>query len=226
MSAERAIRLPKLGLTMTEGTLVEWLVQPGQTVQAGDLLYICETEKIANEIAADEGGTIGALLVEPGMTVEVGTVLATWAGSPLSVAPPALPSVTAALPAAANGLPDAGATSASARDGRLLATPHARKLARARGVDLSLIVGTGPKGRIKACDVPSAASAVAPRAAAPAVATPPGVAQAVVSTAAQRTVAARMAQSKREIPHFYLDTAADVGALLDLHRQAKARAGG
>jgi len=226
VSAERAIRLPKLGLTMTEGTLVEWLVQPGQTVQAGDLLYICETEKIANEIAADEGGTIGALLVEPGMTVEVGTVLATWAGSPLSVAPPALPSVTAALPAAANGLPDAGATSASARDGRLLATPHARKLARARGVDLSLIVGTGPKGRIKACDVPSAASAGAPRAAAPAVATPPGVAQAVVSTAAQRTVAARMAQSKREIPHFYLDTAADVGALLDLHRQAKARAGG
>ncbi|MGE3774592.1 MAG: biotin/lipoyl-containing protein, partial [Gammaproteobacteria bacterium] len=164
MSAERAIRLPKLGLTMTEGTVVEWLVQPGQAVQAGDLLYICETEKIANEIAADEPGTIGELLVQPGDTVEVGTVLATWAGSPLAVAAAATPASVQAAPP----VPAVPVAAAPTRDGRLLATPHARKLARARGVDHSLVDGTGPKGRNKACDVPATAVAAPPRAAHPA----------------------------------------------------------
>lgn len=215
MSAERAIRLPKLGLTMTEGTVVEWLVQPGQAVQAGDLLYICETEKIANEIAADEAGTIGELIVQPGETVEVGSVLATWAGSALAAVPtPAArpaPAVPAAPPAREAG---------TARDGRLLATPHARKLARAHGIDLGRVVGSGPKGRIKACDVLQAQQTPAPL-----QALAPGAAQPVTLTAAQRTVASRMAQSKREIPHFYLDAAADIGRLLELHREAKARPG-
>ncbi len=218
MSAERAIRLPKLGLTMTEGTVVEWLVQPGQAVRAGDLLYICETEKIANEIAADEAGTIGELLVQPGETVEVGAVLATWAGSPLAGAPAA-----AAQPAAAPAATIAPTAAAPARDTtRLLATPHARKLARARGIDLTLLTGTGPKGRIKASDVPQTPPTAAPRAATTVAA---GSAQPVALTAAQRTVAARMAQSKREIPHFYLDAAADIGRLLELHKQAKSRPG-
>lgn len=218
MNVERAIRLPKLGLTMTEGTVVEWLVRPGQAVAPGDLLYICETEKIANEIAADEAGTIGSLLVAPGETVEVGTVLATWAGHDA-------PAVTAstAVPGSAVAArePPTAATAARA-DGRLLATPHARKLARERGIDLSRVTGSGPKGRIKAGDIPATATtAVAPAASAVAV----SPAAAVAMTAAQRTVASRMAQSKREIPHFYLEAAADVGALLDLHRQAKQRPG-
>lgn len=215
MSAERAIRLPKLGLTMTEGTVVEWLVQPGQAVQAGDLLYICETEKIANEIAADEAGTIGELIVQAGETVEVGSVLATWAGSALAAAP-----TPAALSAPATSAAPPAREAGTVRDGRLLATPHARKLARAHGIDLARLVGSGPKGRIKACDVLQAQQAPAPLQAAASDATQP-----VSLTAAQRTVASRMAQSKREIPHFYLDAAADIGRLLELHREAKARPG-
>lgn len=217
MSAERAIRLPKLGLTMTEGTVVEWLVQPGQAVQAGDLLYICETEKIANEIAADEAGTIGELIVQAGETVEVGSVLATWAGSAPAAAP--TPAARPAPPASVAAAPPAREAGAK-RDGRLLATPHARKLARAHGIDLGRIVGSGPKGRIKACDVLQAEQAPAPLQAAG-----PGAVQPVTLTAAQRTVASRMAQSKREIPHFYLDAAADIGRLLELHREAKAQPG-
>ena len=222
MSAERAIRLPKLGLTMTEGTVVEWLVQPGQAVQPGDLLYICETEKIANEIAADEAGTIGELVVQAGETVEVGSVLATWAGSDgiARTAPVATAAEVVALPAT-----NAPATAAPLRDARRLATPHARKLARARGIDLAQVIGTGPKGRIKAADVMNAPM-TAPRDAAPAAApAPAGKDSPVTLSAAQRTVANRMAQSKREIPHFYLDAAANIGKLLELHRQAKARAG-
>ena len=216
MSAERAIRLPKLGLTMTEGTVVEWLIEPGQAVQTGDLLYICETEKIANEIAADEAGTIGELLVAPGATVEVGTVLATWAGSPLAASAPA------DQPGSASTAPASTPPPAPRRDGRLLATPHARQLARARGVDLARVTGSGPKGRIKAGDVLHAADAPRTAPAAPAVATA-GVARAVAMSPAQRTVATRMTTSKREVPHFYLDAAADIGALLELHRQVKRR---
>jgi len=210
---------------MTEGTVVEWLVKPGQAVQPGDLLYICETEKIANEIAADEAGTIAALVVAAGDTVPVGTVLATWVGAEGAGATPAretppLPATAASSAAIESaGLPPAG-------DRRRLATPHARKLARARGVDLALVPGSGPKGRIKASDVlaaahraPQVAAAAAPfRAAAT-------EAQVVPMSAAQRTVAARMAQSKREIPHFYLDAAADIGALLELHKTIKQRPG-
>jgi len=222
VSVERAIRLPKLGLTMTEGTVVEWLVRPGQTVAPGDLLYICETEKIANEIAADEAGTIGSLMVAPGETVEVGTVLATWAGTDLPAVTP--PSASHAAAPTATPLAATPAAGVARSDGRLLATPHARKLARARGVDLSQVSGSGPKGRIKAGDVLAAAVVTAPASATsscPASAAP----RPVPMSAAQRTVAARMAQSKREIPHFYLEAAADVGALLELHRQAKQRPG-
>lgn len=226
MSVDRAIRLPKLGLTMTEGTLVEWLVRPGQAVRAGDLLYICETEKIANEIAADEDGTIGELLVPAGDTVPVGAVLATWAGEAAGAAvghAPTRPTTPPATPA----LPREGADT-----GRRIATPHARKLARARDVDLAAVQGTGPKGRIKAADVLAAAAAPAVTTSAGPAA--PGAAQtmpertaagapAVPLSAAQRTVAARMAQSKREIPHFYLEAGADIGELLDLHRRLKQR---
>ncbi len=228
MSAERAIRLPKLGLTMTEGTVVEWLVQPGQAVRPGDLLYICETEKIANEIAADEGGTIASLVVAAGDTVPVGTVLATWVGAEdaATAAGPAL-----STPAARDDAPPAAATASSGPaepgDRRRLATPHARKVARAQGIDLALVTGSGPKGRIKASDVlaalrtapVTATTAPRPRAA------PAAEAVVVPMSAAQRTVAARMAQSKREIPHFYLDAAADIGPLLELHRTIKRRPG-
>lgn len=224
MSLERTIRLPKLGLTMTEGTLVEWLVQPGQSVRAGDLLYICETEKIANEIAADEDGTLGELIVAAGDTVPVGTVLATWAGGEAAAtasAPVGL--ATAPAPAArADARVDRPATVTGSN--RLLATPHARKLARARGVDLALLHGSGPKGRIKAADVlvatTSSASTAARPAGQPAAQAAPA---AVPMSAAQRTVAARMAQSKREIPHFYLEAGADIGELLELHRRLKQR---
>jgi pyruvate dehydrogenase E2 component (dihydrolipoamide acetyltransferase) len=226
VSVERAIRLPKLGLTMTEGTVVEWLVRPGQAVAPGDLLYICETEKIANEIAADEAGTIGSLVVGPGETVEVGTVLATWADAGGAATSASATLATSAPPVPAMATPPPARMTATPRvDARLLATPHARKLARARGIDLSTLAGSGPKGRIKASDVLAATMAPAAQTVVTANAAAPAAAQPIAMTAAQRTVAARMAQSKREIPHFYLDAAADVGALLELHRQAKTRPG-
>lgn len=206
MSAGNGIRLPKLGLTMTEGTLVEWLVRPGQRVTAGELLYVLETEKITNEIEADRAGDIGELIVSAGATVEVGTLLATWRGEQ---SPPAGPSAHSAPPALAN-----------APAGRVIASPHARQLARTHGIDLQQVAGSGPHGRIKAADVLSRRTA-SPPATAPAA--PASGAQRIPLTGTRRTVATRMAQSSREIPHFYLQATANLGALLSLHRQIKAR---
>lgn len=71
--------MPKLGLTMTEGTLAAWHVRPGDRVQSGDVLFVVETEKTATDVAATESGQIGALLMPQGSIVPVGTAVATWA---------------------------------------------------------------------------------------------------------------------------------------------------
>ena len=91
--------MPKLGLTMTEGVLAEWRVGPGEAVRAGDVLFVVETDKIANEVEAPSDGEMVELLVEPGATVPVGTPLARWTGAGLAPdggsgdgdAPPAAP---------------------------------------------------------------------------------------------------------------------------------------
>jgi pyruvate dehydrogenase E2 component (dihydrolipoamide acetyltransferase) len=208
--------MPQLGLTMTEGLIVEWLANPGQQVTAGDVLFVVETDKIANEVVADRDGVFGQAIVAAGETVPVGTVIGEWAGSnaaaptaPAAAAPAPQPAPVVAAPAALRAPGD-----------RVVATPHARKLARERGLDLADIAGSGPKGRIKAADVLNAkAAAPAPQAA------PCPAAEAVrrALSPGQQVVATRMAQSKREVPHFYLEAEADVGALLELHRQLKAK---
>jgi len=71
--APAAIVMPKLGLSMTEGLLAEWLVAPGDEVAAGQLLFVVETDKISNEVEAPAPGRIVSLLVGAGDTVDVGT---------------------------------------------------------------------------------------------------------------------------------------------------------
>jgi pyruvate dehydrogenase E2 component (dihydrolipoamide acetyltransferase) len=77
MEVRLPILMPKLGLTMTEGDLVEWKVAPGDHVAAGDILFVVETDKISNEIEAGAAGVVEALHVSVGATVPVGTVVAT-----------------------------------------------------------------------------------------------------------------------------------------------------
>jgi pyruvate/2-oxoglutarate dehydrogenase complex dihydrolipoamide acyltransferase (E2) component len=73
----KPILMPKLGLTMTEGEIVEWKVAPGDRVEVGDVIFVIETDKSANDVEALDAGTIEALLVSEGDVVEVGAVVAT-----------------------------------------------------------------------------------------------------------------------------------------------------
>ncbi|KAK50830.1 lipoyl domain-containing protein, partial [Bordetella bronchiseptica] len=103
MSQLNDLLMPKLGLTMTEGMLIEWSVTSGAEVKAGDSLFVVETDKVANEIVAQADGTLAEILVAAGETVPVGTVVARWTGpgqgaDDMADAPPA--PAPAAQPAA------------------------------------------------------------------------------------------------------------------------------
>ena len=211
--------MPKLGLTMTEGTVSEWVVSPGDSFSSGDLVLIVETDKIANEIEAPADGTLHEVIVPVGETVPVGAVLARWdvgdAATPPPAAAPAADAANSGEKSEARAVEPAAAVSVGGV--RVVATPLARRIAGLEGVDLHAVSGTGPKGRIKADDVRKAKQA-AP-AEKPVPTGQPMAGTRVAPTAYQATVAKRLTQAKRDTPHFYLATEIDVGALLEIRKR-------
>lgn len=205
-------RMPSLGADMEAGTLVEWLRNPGDAVQRGDVVAVVETQKGAIEIEVFETGTIERLLVEPGAKVPVGTTLAVirGAGDAAPPAPPPAPKaparVTAPPPPIVAPQPAPPAPPASAGPARI--SPAARKLAAERGIDPAGVKGTGPEGAIVHADIDRLAPPVR---AEKALAKRPGIDLAEM----RKAIAAAMAKSKREIPHYYLSHTIDLKAALD-----------
>lgn len=202
----RELVVPKLGLTTTETTFVEWLRQPGQAFKAGESLFVVESEKAATEVPADGDGVLLSADAQAGQVLPVGAVLGWWDDGNGATAK------AAAVPA------DAPA--------RVPVTPLARRLACQRGIDLARVIGSGPRGRIRARDLPDAAPA-APRApvAVPApapLAAAPAVGRLRAATPIEQTIARRLSAAKREIPHFYLAREAEVSALQALRAQYNA----
>jgi len=149
--------MPQLGLTMTEGTVGKWFKKIGEKVAAGEILAEISTDKITNQIEAPADGVLLAVLVPEGGVAPVKAVLAVI-GAPGEKVDPALLEVAAASPAAAETAPAAPAAAAPASqggtsDGRIIASPLAKKLAKEKGVDLALVTGTGPNGRIVEKDI-------------------------------------------------------------------------
>ncbi len=179
-------RMPMLGADMEAGTLVRWLKQPGDTVARGDIIAVVDTQKGAIDIEVFEDGVLDRVVVTPGTKVPVGTVLAHIRTAGEAAAPPlpAAPAPTAPVPA-----------------GRAKVTPMAKRLAQELGVDLAHVTGTGADGAITHEDVQRAAGARP-------------VAPADRNAAMRAAIAAAMARSKREIPHYYLSTTIDMTAAL------------
>lgn len=153
------VLMPKMGLTMTEGTIEEWKKKEGDAVKAGDVLFSVATDKLTNDVECDTDGTLLKILFGEGETVACKTVIA-WIGASGEAIPgasAACASVPAAAPAAGTA-PEAAASAAGASRAPgeyVLATPRAKKLAKDKGYDLSRIPGTGPKGTVVAKDVES-----------------------------------------------------------------------
>ncbi len=228
----RELLVPKLGLTMTEGTLVEWMVAPGQAFRADQSLFVVESEKAATEIPAEADGVLLEITGEIGATLPVGTVIGYWddgeAGE--SAAAPAATGAVAAAPpaaeahAAAPSVASRGAASADAS--RVPVTPLARRLAQQRGIDLAGLRGSGPRGRIRARDLPEAGAAAASAVVAP-VAPPPAPAAGTLRapSATEQTIARRLTAAKQSVPHFYLAREAEVSALQALRAELNAAQG-
>jgi len=151
------VLMPKLGLTMTEGTIEEWKKKEGDVVKKGDVLFSVATDKLTNDVECDTDGTLLKILVSEGETAECKAVVAYigQAGEAVpggAAAAPAAPASETAPPAAAAAAAEPAAAS-RAPGGRVMASPAAKKLAKEKGYDLSAIPGTGPDGRITLEDV-------------------------------------------------------------------------
>lgn len=179
-------QMPKLGLTMEEGTIVEWLVDDGDEIATGQPVLVIETDKTETEVEAAATGVLhqtGA----PGDTFacgdSIGQVLAPGesptAAAESAPAPAAAPVETTPANSAAPAAPAAATAPAPTSNGRLVASPNARRVADERGIDITTVAGTGPGGRITSEDVedvadgrvsPASASASAAATSAPAAA--------------------------------------------------------
>ncbi len=191
-------RMPSLGADMEAGTLVEWLVKPGDEVKRGDIVAVVETQKGAIEIEVYEAGEVKEILVQPGTKVPVGMPLAQICGEG-ETAPPEQPAAAApaseAPPLVETPVPSPAIAAGAAAMERV--SPAARRLAQTSGIDLAAIEGSGPGGAIVVADV-ERAQAQRKR--------PAGI----DLDAMRAAIAAAMARSKREIPHYYLQHEVDV----------------
>jgi pyruvate dehydrogenase E2 component (dihydrolipoamide acetyltransferase) len=175
-------KLPSLGADMDEGTLLEWKVKPGDRVKKGQVVAIVDTSKAAVDVESWQEGVVHELLAKLGEKMPVGTVMATFLGEGERAAP------AAAAPQAAAPRP---APVRAAASSRRPVSPAARKHAEELGVDVDSVTGTGPHGAVTLEDVQKAAAAERAAPAAP------------DKTAEMRkAIAAAMARSKREIPHY------------------------
>ncbi|GAA0250189.1 dihydrolipoamide acetyltransferase family protein [Saccharothrix mutabilis subsp. mutabilis] len=151
--------MPSLGADMEEGTLLEWLVKPGDQVRKGDSIAVVDTAKAAVEVECFAGGTVDRILVQPGETVPVGTPLAVIATEPTTTGQRTAAEPSAAAPQPPPPAPTpalASAQSTPHRPGpakRPITGPLVRKLAAELGIDLDTVHGTGRGGAITRADI-------------------------------------------------------------------------
>lgn len=251
------IKMPEVAAGATHAVISKWLVAVGTEVVTGQVLVEIETDKAVVEYSAEESGTLTQILAQDGEEVEVGSVIAEISATGAEVTPPtptteapvAEPKspVVESAPAAASPMlvdPVVIAPEKAESDTRKFVSPIARKLAKRMGVDLSLVSGTGPNGRVVRRDVeqqssapaaPLASPLAAPVAApvAPVAATPVSQSEskalasqdysssysAIPHSPMRKAIARRLTESKSTVPHFYLTAHCQVDELLELRKR-------
>ena len=260
------VLMPALSPTMEKGNLAKWLKKEGDKIKSGDVLAEIETDKATMEVEAIDEGVLARIMVPAG-TADVPVnqliaVIAVEGEDASSVAassgskPAAAPAPTAATPVAAQppvreekAAPAAASSAPAAAGARVFASPLAKRIAKDGGIDLALVSGTGPHGRVIERDVraaiaggtgkaaPAAAPAPVPAAgAAPALARgmsddvvrkffEPGSFEEIPHDSMRKTIARRLVEAKQTIPHFYLTVDCELDALMALREQINASAG-
>ena len=221
----KEIRLPQLGETMKEGTVVNCLVKVGDEVKKGDIIFEIETDKATLEMESPVSGSVKHILAELDETLPVGAPLMVVGEKDEDVPQSFVDLLKAGGAAPAAQAAPASQTPAAAKPepepirpaGRVMASPRAKKLAEDLGVNLVSVTGTGPGGKITEQDVQNAASGKPAKEAPPtATAAEPKLGATIPLNRLQKITAERMLKSKQEIPCFYLTVKADVTELVSL----------
>ena len=236
------IRMPEFSADLVEADLIDWLVKPGDRVNEGDLIAEFETDKATVEFESPVSGVVRELCVEAGTrAIRVGTLLARLegeagadddaderSGAATEIEPE--PAVTAAETEPAPAVPESTRPApapdpAPPAESGSRASALARRVASLEGVDLASVEGSGVGGRIVKADVearvaPAKESAQSEAPAATSAPTAEG--ELVAHSAMRRTIAARLSEAKREIPHFYLDVECEITPLLAARKRVNA----
>ena len=228
MKEARPFLMPKLGLTMTEGLISQWVVTEGARFSASEVLVIIETDKVAHEVVAPADGLLRRIYVSEGETVAVSTELGAWSLDGYADAPETQDTGGAVEqdapieePSCTNGSTiSKSAKSNRAEDSFVRASPLARRIARKESILLHQIKGSGPNGRILADDVRAAANQ--PRTSSNEQHAKVGLVVRSSPSANERAMASRLVASKREIPHFYLNIDIEGSGLLALRQDLNA----
>ena len=245
------ILMPALSPTMEKGTIARWLKKEGDSIKSGDVIAEIETDKATMEVEAVDEGVLAKILVPDGtadvpvnqligiIAADGEDVAAVAAGGGAPAAAAAAPAASAPAPVAAAAPVAAPAASAPAAGARVFASPLARRIAKDAGLDLTVVSGTGPHGRIVERDVKAAiaggvkaAPAAAPAPQASRAAAPvamgdeqikkfyvPGSYEEIPHDSMRKTIARRLVEAKQTIPHFYLTVDCDLDKLLALREE-------
>jgi pyruvate dehydrogenase E2 component (dihydrolipoamide acetyltransferase) len=236
------LKMPALSPTMEEGTLAKWLVKAGDSVKSGDLLAEIETDKATMEFEAIDDGVVSEILIAQGTEgVKVGTVIAVISSDSDDAKKPAAKAAPTAAaepaPKAETAPPLAAVTAPApkpASGDRIIASPLAKRLAAAQGIDLAGVSGSGPNGRIVKADLAAVPKGAAPAPAPlPVAAAAPAPAPALVAdfgipheavklSGMRKTIARRLTESKQTVPHIYLTVDVRLDALLKLRTELNA----
>jgi pyruvate dehydrogenase E2 component (dihydrolipoyllysine-residue acetyltransferase) len=251
------VTMPRLSDSMEEGTILQWLKSVGDEVKRGDELVEIETDKANMTYEASDEGVLLEIVAGEGDTLPIGDVIARIGEEGEAEQQP---SAAKAADGSTEGAAEANGAESQPReptptrtvqrpappqpdeDGRVRASPIARRMARDLNVELSGIEGSGPGGRIVKADVEAAAggapaapppekAAAEPRpaparaAAAPSPETAKGEVEVVELNRLQQTVARRMSESKATVPHFYLQTEIDMTEAVKVRAELKQLAG-
>lgn len=228
------VPMPKLGLTMEEGTILKWLKSDGEAVDKGEMILLIQTDKVEYEVESPDDGVILKTFSGEGDVVPCGDNIAVIGteGEDITdyapkgaAAPPSAPGPAPAAPA-----PPAPAAAATIPvsppvGGRVLASPAARRVAREMGIDYRTVNGTGPGGRIVQADVRAASSGAArsatPLAPPAAQSGPPAVAATAPVAGMRKVIVERMAASWDQVPRITLQAEVDLTNLLAVREASK-----
>ncbi|GHO52540.1 dihydrolipoamide acetyltransferase family protein [Ktedonobacter robiniae] len=257
------VSMPRLSDTMQEGTITRWLKKPGDEIKRGDIIAEVETDKANMEIEAYDNGILEQILTKEGEVAPIGqtiAVIGTGAGASKGATTSVAASAESKVAASANGAsapqqeskPEVVVTSTASTsevsttaEGRIKASPLARRIAEEHGIDLGQIKGTGPSGRIVRDDledylsqqrattpVASVAAPAQPTQAAPQFQAPafaqaaiPEDSEVVTISSVQKRIANRLLESKQFVPHFYVSNEIDMTDALALRQVLNSAAG-